>query len=326
VLASGSFMSGASPKAVEITPEENAARMIREGRYTFRHDTFGDEDFWGGELRLHEAVATLSPTAALAAGLKVDSEQLPPSLKRALLSGDVNLEDPKVTLELLALDAVVGVKGFLSEGALTSIGIQCAICHSTVDDSFQPGMGRRLDGWANRDLDIGLIASLAPDLTPVATLLGVTPEEVKQVFLSWGPGKFDAELLLDGQSTGPNGSSATLIPPAFGLAGVNLHTWTGWGGVSHWNAFVANIEMHGKGTFFDPRLDDPQQFPVAAAAVSENVRAMRSASASIEPGWLELPVSSGVTDTPGANQGRPRAASMPTAARADSRRLVNGES
>src|SRR5262249_34948920 len=131
------------------------------------------------------------------------------------------------------------------------------------------GIGRRLDGWANRDLDVGKIVSLAPNLAPVAGLLGTDEATVRQVLTSWGPGKFDAELFLDGKAVAPGGTpGATLIPPAFGLAGVNAHTWTGsWGNVTYWNAFVANLEMHGKGTFFDPRLDDPAQFPVAAAAV-----------------------------------------------------------
>jgi hypothetical protein len=149
---------------------------------------------------------------------------------------------------------------------MRSVGIQCALCHSTVDDSFAPGIGRRLDGWANRDLNVGAIVALAPSLKPLTDLLKTDDATVRRVLRSWGPGKFDAELILDGKAFQPNGrSAATLIPPAFGLAGVNLHTWTGWGSVTHWNAFVANLEMHGKGTFFDPRLDDSEQFPIAAA-------------------------------------------------------------
>jgi hypothetical protein len=145
------------------------------------------------------------------------------------------------------------------------MGIQCALCHSTVDDAFAPGIGKRLDGWANRDLNVGAIVALSPDLSPVATLLGVDEATVRAVLASWGPGRFDAELFLDGRAFSPSGGSgATLIPPAFGLAGVNLHTWTGWGGVTYWNAFVANLEMHGKGSFFDPRLDDAVKFPIAA--------------------------------------------------------------
>jgi hypothetical protein len=136
------------------------------------------------------------------------------------------------------------------------------------------GIGRRRDGWANRDLDVGKIVELAPNLEPVAELLGTNEATVRQVLRSWGPGKFDAELFLDGKAFRPDEkSAATLIPPAFGLAGVNNHTWTGsWGNVSYWNAFVANIEMHGKGTFFDPRLNNEKQFPVAAKAGFANIR------------------------------------------------------
>jgi hypothetical protein len=158
------------------------------------------------------------------------------------------------------------------------------VCHSTVDDSFAPGIGKRLDGWSNQDLNVGAIISLAPNLKPVADLLGVDEATVRAVAQSWGPGKFDAELFLDGKAfnpqqvsngvvTGTNVPGATLIPPAFGLAGVNLHTWTGWGGVAHWNAFVANLEMHGQGTFYDPRLNDPEKFPIAASNGFGNVRA-----------------------------------------------------
>jgi hypothetical protein len=158
------------------------------------------------------------------------------------------------------------------------VGITCALCHSTVDDSFAPGIGKRLDGWAARDLDIGRIIALAPDVQPFVDLLrlvdpNIDAATVRSVLRSWGPGKFDAELLLDGKAFRPDGKSvATLIPPAFGLAGVNLHTWTGWGAVSHWNALVANLEMQGRGTFYDPRLNDPLKFPIAALAGFADVR------------------------------------------------------
>lgn len=253
----------------------NALREIRTGREIFRHSTFGSEDFWGGMLGLHEAIAGaanggvgagVSPATAIEVGLKVDLTALPHRVHRAIESGELDLTDPAVTLDLLRLDAVVGLTGFFDKSErLTSIGIQCALCHATVDDSFAPGIGRRLDGWANRDLNIGAIVALAPRLEPIANLLGVDTATVRSVLSSWGPGKFDASLLLDGKAFRPDGrSAATLIPPAFGLAGVNLHTWTGWGSVSHWNALVANLEMHGKGTFFDPRLDDAERFPIAA--------------------------------------------------------------
>ena len=264
----------------------NAAHRLQEGRDIFRFDTFGDEAFWGDQLQLHQAIATASPKTALALGLKVDVAALPPALLDQLQQGTVNLDDPAVTLALLKLNAVLGVTGIVRGDSLQSIGLQCALCHSTVDTSFSaPGIppgniGQRLDGWANRDLNVGAIVALAPNLTPVTDLLKiVTPsladDDVRAVLRSWGPGKFDAELFLDGKTLNPDTgmSSATLIPPAFGLAGVNNHNWTGaWGTVTYWNAFVANLELHGQGTFFDPRLDNADQFPIAAAMRFGHVR------------------------------------------------------
>ena len=240
-------------------------------------------------LSLHKAIEGakfggvgpgLGPREALALGLKVDVDALPgdvssrglgesgASLEHGRLAlTQINMNDSAITLELLRANAVVGLTGFFnSSGGLRSIGIQCALCHSTVDDVVAPGIGHRLDGRANRDLNIGAIVAAAPNLAPVAELLRVNVPTVRKVLLAWGPGKFDAELFLDGKGFRPDGkSAATLIPPAFGLAGVNLHTWTGWGSVTHWNAFVANLEMHGKGRFFDPRLNNQGQFPIAAA-------------------------------------------------------------
>ncbi|HKE65737.1 MAG TPA: hypothetical protein VKB59_13955 [Micromonosporaceae bacterium] len=256
--------------------DDNAGqKLINEGKQTFRFDTFGDEAFWGGTLHLNQAIAGaanggvgpgVSPRTALAVGLKVDSTALPNAVKQGILDGTVNLDDPAVTLTLLKLNAVVGIKGiFDRNGTLNSIGIECALCHSTVDNSFAPGIGKRLDGWANRDLNVGAIVGLSPNLQPIATLLHTDVTTVHTVLDAWGPGKFDAELFLDGKAFQPNGqSAAALIPPAFGLAGVNLHTWTGWGSIPYWNAFVATLEMHGQGTFFDPRLDNAAQFPIAA--------------------------------------------------------------
>jgi hypothetical protein len=268
-------VAGATDHPASTSVEAHTLRQLREGRETFRYATFGDEAFWGDTLGLHEAIATVSPATALAVGLKVDVDALPRSLQRAIARGKVDLQDPTNTLALLKLDAVVGVTGFFDDkGKLSSMGIQCALCHSTVDDSFARGIGHRRDGWANRDLNVGAIIALAPRLQSVATLLGTDVPTVRTVLNSWGPGKFDAVLFMDGKAFRPDGkSAAVLIPPAFGLAGVNLHTWTGWGGVSHWNAFVANLEMHGKGTFFDPRLNDATRFPVAARAGFGNVRA-----------------------------------------------------
>lgn len=251
------------------------ALLVEEGKQTFRFDTFGDEDFWGGALQLHQAIqgsanggvgGGVSPKTALAVGLKVDMDVLPATLVEQIKAGKVNMDDAATTLALLKLNAVVGVTGFFNnDGKLMSMGVQCALCHSTVDDAFSPGIGHRLDGWANRDLNIGAIVALAPNLEPFATMLKTDIETVKKVLNSWGPGKYDAVLNLDGKAFRPDGKSgATLLPAAFGLAGVNLHTYTGWGTVSYWNSYVANLEMHGKGNFTDARLDDAAQFPVAA--------------------------------------------------------------
>jgi hypothetical protein len=287
-------------RAAESAPPEPAATLdqaqsdsalqeIERGRRIFRQDNFGNQAFWGDALRLHQSVAGhanggtgpgLSPKSALALGLKVDVDALPAALKNALRRGRVDLDDPATTLALLKLDAVVGVRGFFDPAGqqLRSIGITCALCHSTVDNSFAPGIGRRLDGWAARDLNVGAIIAFAPSVQPFVDLLGlvdptINAATVRKVLRSWGPGKFDAELLMDGKAFRPDGkTAATLIPPAFGLAGVNLHTWTGWGSVTHWNGFVANLEMQGSGTFYDPRLNDAAKFPIAALAGFGDVR------------------------------------------------------
>ena len=262
---------------------EHGEDAIARGKQIFRFDTFGDEDFWGGALKIHQAIEGaklggvgpgVSPATALAVGLKVDQDALPVAVVNAIKAGQVDLNDPATTLALLKLNAVVGLTGkFNAQGTLDSVGIQCALCHSTVDNAFAPGIGHRLDGWANRDLNVGAIVNLSPDLTPVANVLGVDQATVRTVLQSWGPGRFDAELFMDGKAFRPDGKSAsTLIPPAFGLAGVNLHTFTGWGSVPYWNAFVANLEMHGKGNFSDARLADPAQFPVAARNGFNDVR------------------------------------------------------
>ena len=268
----------ASPTSFEAETDLHATAMLAEGRRVFRFETFGDEAFWGDTLKLHQAIqgsrfggvgTGLSPKAALAAGLKVDAAALPAALVAAISAGKVDLNDPATTLALLKLNAVVGVKGiFDADGQrLTSVGLTCAVCHSTVDNSFAPGIGKRLDGWPNRDLNVGAVIALSPDLSAVDRLLGVPDQVTRKVLASWGPGKFDAELFLDGKPFRPDGrSAATLLPPAFGLAGVNLHTFTGWGSVTYWNAFVANLEMHGIGRFSDARINDPRKFPVAVRA------------------------------------------------------------
>ena len=275
--------STATPsRAVAASP---SARLVSRGRQIFRFDTFGDQAFWGGALQLHRALAGsknggvgpgVSPKTALSVGLKVDSTRIPKAVAAAIKAGKVNLNDPKVTLTLLKLNAVVGVRGFFRGNRLSSVGLTCAVCHSTVDNSFAAGIGRRRDGWPNRDLNVGAIVGLAPNKKPITDLLKVDEATVNKVLASWGPGKFDAELFLDAKGFRPDGkSAATLIPAAFGLDGVNLHTYTGWGSVPYWNAFVANLEMHGIGNFDDDRLTNASQFPVAARAGFAHVRNKR---------------------------------------------------
>src|SRR5215208_264265 len=251
----------------------NAERMLAEGRQIFRYDTFGSEAFWGDQLQLHRALlreqkggvgAGVTPRQALQLGLKVDSAKVPKVMAEAIKENAVNLDDPDATLALLRADAVVGVRGvFDKKDNLQSMGITCALCHSTVDDSFLKGIGHRLDGWPNRDLDVGAVVALAPTLKPMADLLKLEESQVRGVLKSWGPGRYDAELNQDGKGVRPDGrTAATLLPAAFGLAGQNLHTYAGWGSVPYWNAYVANTQMRGKGTFVDARLNNAEQFPV----------------------------------------------------------------
>ena len=284
ILITASTQNQTSSSTFFGSADTNSQSMIQQGRHTFRFDTFGDEAFWGSKLELHRAINNMTPTQALTVGLKVDSDALPPEVIQAIKDGTVNLNDPTVTRLLIKLKAVLGVVGFFNpDGTLRSVGLTCAVCHSTVDNSIAPSIGHRIDGLANHDLNVGAIAASAPNLQPVVDLLrlanpGITAQQVRAVLNSWGPGKFDAELFLDGKAFNPqqvtngvvsatNVPGATLIPNARGLAGHNLHTWTGgWGTVTYWNAFVAVDEMHGKGTFFDERFDNAAQFPIAAKA------------------------------------------------------------
>jgi hypothetical protein len=283
VLAAASVLYSCATQPVETGSdetdrgiEEHARQMIMEGRKIFRHDTFGSEAFWT-KTRLHEVIAGeknggvgpgISPNRALELGLRVDSGALVKILVEAIKAGTANLDNPEVTVALLRANAVVGVKGVFEGNRLTGIGITCALCHSTVDDSLKNGIGRRLDGWPNRELNIGEIIAAAPDLSALAQLLQVDQATVRKVLSSWGPGKYDAELNMDGKGMRPDGkTAATLLPPAFGLAGVNNHTYTGaWGGIPYWNAYVATTQMMGSGVFFDPRLEDAKRYPVGARA------------------------------------------------------------
>jgi hypothetical protein len=285
---SGALIASAANNVRQDFDTEAAGKaqmMLEEGKKTFRYDTFGSEAFWGGTLQLHKAIAGeknggvgpgVSPKTALAVGLKVDVDALPAALKTEIAAGKVNLDDPATTIALLKLNAVVGVTAFTNpDGSVKSMGIQCAFCHSTVDDSFAPGIGKRRDGWPNRDLNVGAIVSLAPNLKPFTDLLGVDEATLKKVLATWGPGRYDAELDKDGKALRPDGKQAgTLIPPAFGLAGVNLATWTGYGSVTYWNAYVGVTLMHGVGTFFDPRFNSKDQYPFSAKSGAGNTRGM----------------------------------------------------
>ena len=220
----------------------------RDGQAIFRYDTFGDEQLWTDVLKMDEAVAKVDPATALAVGLKVDVDALPPSVIDALRNKEVDLTDPKVTLDLLRLNAVVGVKGTVSEsGELKSVGITCALCHSSVDDSFAKGIGKRLDGHANIDLNVGAIVALSPAL----------PEDLKEEFRTWGPGKYDPRHhYFDGSNIVPlNARSLPIvIPPIYGLRGVGFETFTADGPISYWNSYVGVGQMGGHGTFIDPRV------------------------------------------------------------------------
>jgi len=221
------------------------AELVARGKQIFRFDTFGDEAQWTDKLRLHEVVGTaVSPEAALAVGLKVDSEALPPAVVQGIQDGSIDLKKPETTVALLKLDAVVGLKGTVEtiggKDALTRLGVTCALCHSTVDNSFGPGIGKRLDGWPNRDLNPGAIIGLSPALDAAR----------KAIYLSWGKGKYDPRFNIDGLS------KPVVIPPAYGLEGIHAITFTGDGAdIAYWNRYVAVTQMGAQGNFNDPRLN-----------------------------------------------------------------------
>lgn len=223
-------------------PVDTPTDQVATGQQIFRYDTYGNETFWTDTLQLHTVIATgVSPNAALAAGLKVDASQLPPNFPTGL-----DLDDPSTTVELLRRNAVLGLQGTVENGMLTRVGISCALCHSNVDDSVGPGIGARLDGWRNPDLNVGQILALSPALQDPA---------VQAVLQSWGPGKYDPRWNHDGLN-GP-----VVTPPAYGLKDVALETYTGEGPISYWNAYVAVTQMHGHGRFIDPRTGDNIQWP-----------------------------------------------------------------
>ena len=252
ILAMAFGLSGFTPatqaEQTAVASEEKRGNRHRDGQAIFRFDTFGDEQLWTDVLRMHEVIPTVDPATALAVGLKVDVDALPDEVVAALLAGEVDLSNPAVTVELLRLNAVVGMKGAVNDGGqLTKVGVTCALCHSSVDNSLAPGIGRRLDGWANTQLNVGAIVALSPALD----------EATKAEFRAWGPGKYDPRHhAFDGTSIIPlnTPSLPIVIPPIYALKGVGFETFTGDGPISYWNSYVGVGQMGGKGSFSDPRI------------------------------------------------------------------------
>jgi mono/diheme cytochrome c family protein len=227
-----------APPAATAEPQakqEPSAAEIAEGQRVFRFETFGDEQLWTDKLRLNEVVEkSVDPTTALKVGLKVDADVLP-----AGILDKVDLKSPATTIALLKMNAVVGLQATVdANNHITRLGVTCALCHSTVDNSVMAGIGRRKDGWPNRDLNVGAIIALSP----------VLAADKKTVYLSWGPGKYDPRYNQDGKNT------PLVLPPAYGLARVTNETYTAEGPISYWNAYVAVTQMGGQGNFSDPRL------------------------------------------------------------------------
>jgi cytochrome c5 len=226
------------PGTTEMPPSQTAS-----GREIFRFDTFGDEQFWTDTLHLERVIASaVDPTTALGVGLKVDMDALPPAVVQGIQQSTVDLKSPATTVTLLKLNAVVGVRGDVrsvnGKDTLARVGITCALCHSTVDDAFSKGIGHRRDGWPNRDLNVGAIIALSPAVPPSA----------RRIYNSWGPGRYDPRFNIDRENT------PLVIPPAYGLALVRNETYTAEGPISYWNAYVAVTQMHGHGSFSDPRI------------------------------------------------------------------------
>jgi mono/diheme cytochrome c family protein len=243
LVAIGIAVSCGESTPTQPQPEQLDSTLVSAGKDIFRFDTYGDEKYWTDTLRMHEVIQSgVSPATALSVGLKVDADALPQSVRDAIAAGKVDLTSPATTVTLLKLNAVVGLQGQVQtvngRDTLTRVGITCALCHSTVDNSFAPGIGHRLDGWPNTTLNPGAIVALSP----------AVPAAVKQILNSWGPGKYDPRTNEDGQST------PLVIPPAYGLLGVDKETYTAEGPVSYWNAYVAVTQMHAQGTFSDTRL------------------------------------------------------------------------
>ncbi|HET6946399.1 MAG TPA: hypothetical protein VFJ45_01150 [bacterium] len=289
VLSLGAMLSACDrPDAGAPGPSERRPldpQLVADGREIFRHDTFGNEVFWTDTARLHEVIAaSVSPALALSVGLKVDADALPQTVRDAIAAGQVDLQDPATTVTLLQLNAVLGVRGTVETVAgqdrLVRVGITCALCHSRVDDSFAPGIGRRQDGWAAGDLNVGAIVALSPAI----------PDSLKTVMRSWGPGKYDPRSNQDGAN------APVVIPPAYGLHGVAKETYSGDGPVSYWNAYVAITQMHGRGSFDDARLG------IAVRADTDLVTAKLPALAEYQLS-LQAPPAPGAADTAAVARG-----------------------
>jgi len=279
-VASASLSGCGTAPAVERHASTSLSpAMIAEGQRIFRFDTFGDEVLWTDTLHMDDVVESkVDPTTALAVGLKVDADALPPGIL-----GQVDLASPATTVALLRMNAVVGLQATVdADNHITRLGVTCALCHSTVDDSLAPGIGRRMDGWPNRDLNVGAIIALSPAL----------PADKKAVYNSWGPGKYDPRYNIDGKST------PLLLPPAYGLAHIKNETYTAEGPISYWNAYVAVTQMGGQGNFSDQRLSlDIRHTPDLVTSKLPALRAYQHSLPAPKP-------PAGSFDVAGANRGR----------------------
>jgi mono/diheme cytochrome c family protein len=272
------------------TPDVVDATLAAQGKAIFRFETFGDETFWTDTLRMHEVISSaVDPTTALSVGLKVDTDSLPAAVVQGIQNGSVDLKSPATTVVLLKLNAVVGLKGTVTtvngKDALTRVGVTCALCHSTVDNSFAPGIGKRLDGWANHDLNPGAIIALSPALTAAQ----------KAVYNSWGKGKYDARFNIDGKN------NPSVIPPAYGMLGVHSVTYTGDGSeLAYWNRYVAVTQMHGHGSFTESRTSPPDNVQNPPDKVSSLLPALQEYQLSI----AAPPPPAGSFDQAAAERGR----------------------
>jgi mono/diheme cytochrome c family protein len=260
--SSSSTSSGAVEANLPPITESSVKSQVPAGRHVFRFDTFGDERFWTDTAHLNEVIQNaVSPKVAFSVGLKIDADALPRDVIAAIQAGKIDLNSPATTVALIKLNAVIGVIGKVdSHNNLRSVGISCALCHSTVNNSVAPGIGSRLDGWPNRDLNPGAIIALSPAIPPAQ----------KAVYNSWGPGRYDPRFNID------HISDPVLIPPAYGLAGVDLETYSGDGPIPYWNDYVAVTQMHGLGNFSDPRLGPAYTFTSRVDLVEPKLPLLRA--------------------------------------------------